>query len=128
MKAKEWLLKAMLTLSVVGLGISSAMAQTGTVEEPLVLENGVEYDIPAFQDVYATFTPSSDGTLTIALSGGAPVPVLYADGTFTEQSETSFIFGGNWANKTYDVNVMAGNTYYVGCGLAADGHNVPWPQ
>lgn len=119
LKAKEWLLKAMLTLSVVGLGISSAMAQTGTVEEPLVLENGVEYDIPAFQDVYATFTPSSDGTLTIALSGGAPVPVLYADGTFTEQSETSFIFGGNWANKTYDVNVMAGNTYYVGCGLAA---------
>ena len=113
LKAKEWLLKAMLALSVVALGISPAMAQTGTVEEPLVLENGVEYDIPAFNSVYATFTPEADGTLTIVLSGGAPVPMLYTDGTFTEQSETSFIFGGNWMNKTYDVNVTAGSTYYI---------------
>ena len=119
LKAKEWLLKAMLTLSVVALGISPAMAQTGTAEEPLVLENGVEYDIPAFNSVYATFTPEADGTLTIVLSGGAPVPMLYTDGTFTEQSETSFIFGGNWMNKTYDVNVTAGSTYYIGCGLSA---------
>lgn len=118
LKAKEWLLKAMLTLSVVGLGVSSAIAQTGTVEEPLVLEDGGEYDIPAFNNVYAIFTPETDGTLTITAGGGAPVPVLYTDGTFTEQAELSFIFGGDWMNKTYDVNLTAGNAYYVGCGLS----------
>ena len=41
-KAKEWLLKAMLTLSVLGLGISSAMAQTGLAkDDPFVFVNGV---------------------------------------------------------------------------------------
>lgn len=113
-KAKEWLLKAMLTLSVLGLGISSAMAQTGLAkDDPFVLENGEEYSLTAFKNVYATFTASADGTLIITAINAAPQPNVYTDATYETLAETQPTWNGLYSPKVYELKVTAGTTYYI---------------
>lgn len=89
---------------------------TGTKENPYVFENGGTYEVTAYKSIYGTFTAPSDGVLAIDKFNFK----VYADASFDESklAETQNTFNGNFANKVYTLDCVAGSTYYIGTDFA----------
>lgn len=88
----------------------------GTKEDPYVFENGGTYEVAAYQSIYGIFTAPFDGVLSIDKFNFK----VYADASFDESklAETQSTFNGNFTNKIYTLDCVAGTTYYIGTNFA----------